>query len=124
MKILVDMNLSPGWVAALSGAGHEAVHWRTVGDRRATDPEIIAYAQEHGFVVLTQDLDFGDLLAAGGGQGPSVVQIRAADLRVEVLKDQVLAGLRAASEALARGALVSIDIRRARVRMLPLRPAG
>jgi len=31
MKLLVDMNLSPRWVAVLEGAGFVAAHWSTLG---------------------------------------------------------------------------------------------
>ena len=37
MKILVDMNLSPGWVDFLIEAGIEAVHWSKVGASDAND---------------------------------------------------------------------------------------
>lgn len=63
MKILIDMNLSPRWVAFLTQAGWEAVHWSTVGDPRATDQSLMAYAREQGYVLFTHDLDFGILLA-------------------------------------------------------------
>jgi predicted nuclease of predicted toxin-antitoxin system len=42
MKLLVDMNLSLDWVPVLQGHGHDAVHWSTVGDIRATDEAIMA----------------------------------------------------------------------------------
>ncbi|MEH2244110.1 DUF5615 family PIN-like protein [Nostoc sp.] len=32
MKILLDINLSPEWVAVLENAGFEAVHWSTIGN--------------------------------------------------------------------------------------------
>jgi hypothetical protein len=31
MRLLVDMNLSPDWVAVLKRAGWDAVHWSMVG---------------------------------------------------------------------------------------------
>jgi predicted nuclease of predicted toxin-antitoxin system len=37
MKILIDMNLSPLWVDALTEAGIESVHWSTIGDPAAID---------------------------------------------------------------------------------------
>ncbi|MDR1989612.1 MAG: DUF5615 family PIN-like protein [Acidobacteriaceae bacterium] len=40
MTILVDMNLSPAWVAALNDAGIEASHWSAVGAATATDADI------------------------------------------------------------------------------------
>ncbi len=76
MKLLVDMNLSPRWIAHLVESGWEAVHWSTVGKGNASDSEIMAYAAENDCIVLTHDLDFSAILAATHGQKPSVVQIR------------------------------------------------
>ena len=121
MKLLIDVNLSQRWVAALAAVGYEAVHWRKVGLATALDAEIMAYARAHGLVVMTCDLDFGVLLALTGGTAPSVVQVRAANTRLEVIFGQVVDGLQSSKEALEAGALVSIDLLRARVRMLPLR---
>ena len=45
MRLLVDMNLSPEWVAVLNRAGWEAIHWSTVGNPRAEDEEIMAWAR-------------------------------------------------------------------------------
>jgi predicted nuclease of predicted toxin-antitoxin system len=53
MKLLIDMNLSPERVPALSAAGIEAIHWLTVGDPRAPDRTIFAWAKENRFVVFT-----------------------------------------------------------------------
>ncbi|MDR1286007.1 MAG: DUF5615 family PIN-like protein [Treponema sp.] len=59
-----------------SGNGIEAVHWSCIGPPDAPDTGIMAYAQAHGFVVLTNDLDFGFILAISRGKKPSVIQIR------------------------------------------------
>ncbi len=85
MKLLVDMNLSPSWVERLVAHGFEAVHWSTVGAATAPDVEILAWANEHHFVVITNDLDFSAILAAGAVDGPSVVQIRSQDLLSDVV---------------------------------------
>jgi predicted nuclease of predicted toxin-antitoxin system len=50
MKLLIDMNLSPRWIAFLANAGWEAVHWSTVGRFDAKDSEIMTYAGENGYV--------------------------------------------------------------------------
>ena len=76
MKILLDMNLSPEWVSFLEQAGFACVHWSTVGDPRAPDWELLAWARERGYVLFTHDLDFGALLAATRDRGPSVIQVR------------------------------------------------
>src|SRR4029079_7300403 len=75
-NVLIDMNLSPQWCQILRAHGHEARHWSQIGDIRAPDEVIMAWARANGFVVLTSDLDFGDLLALTRMAGPSVAQLR------------------------------------------------
>jgi predicted nuclease of predicted toxin-antitoxin system len=81
----------------------------------------LQWATEHGFVVLTSDLDFGAILAATGDRGPSVLQLRSDILTPSTIGPVVLAAIRQTREELASGALVSIDAVRARLRVLPLR---
>jgi predicted nuclease of predicted toxin-antitoxin system len=72
VKLLVDMNLSPSWVERLARHGFEAVHWSTIGAATAPDVEILTWANEHEFVLITNDLDFSGILAASAGASPSV----------------------------------------------------
>jgi len=44
------------------------LHWSAVGQATATDAAICAYAREHGYVILTNDLDFPQILAHTGVQ--------------------------------------------------------
>ena len=120
MKLLVDMNLSPQWIGLLHDAGWEAVHWSAVGKFNAPDSEVMAYAAQHDYVVLTHDLDFSAILAATHGEKPSVVQIRTEDVSPQVIGSQVTAALRHMEPELQAGALLTIDRRRTRVRLLPL----
>lgn len=121
MKLLVDMNLSPSWVERLVRHGFEAVHWSTIGAATASDVEILTWANEHHFAVITNDLDFSAILAAGAVNGPSVVQIRSQDLLSDVVVSIVAKALDAHREDIERGALLSIDEAGTRVRVLPLR---
>lgn len=122
MALLVDMNLSPRWIPVLLAEGFAAEHWSDLGPAEAPDTDLMAHARARGLVVLTHDLDFGTILAATGGDGPSVVQIRAADVRPEAIAGQVIAALRQFAADLAGGALLTVDTSRTRVRLLPLRP--
>ena len=121
MKLLVDMNLSPSWVERLAGHGFEAVHWSTIGAATAPDVEILTWANEHHFVVITNDLDFSAILAASAGAAPTVVQIRTQDLLSDGAVRIVANALEAHREDIQRGALLSIDEAGTRVRLLPLR---
>lgn len=120
LKLLVDMNLSPDWIPALRKHGWEAVHWSTVGVPRASDKDIMEWATAHRYVVFTHDLDFGTMLALSHEAGPSVLQIRTADTLPDHLEGAVVAALNQHAADLSAGALVVVDERRNRARVLPL----
>jgi len=121
MKLVVDVNLPPKWVVFLGARGIEAVHWSQVGDLRATDAAIMAWARDGGYVVLTSDLDFSALLATSSATGPSVIQVRTQDVLPGSLGPQVVRVLLEQRDALESGAIVTIDEIAARVRILPIR---
>jgi predicted nuclease of predicted toxin-antitoxin system len=121
VKLLVDMNLSLSWIERLARHGFEAVHWSSIGAVTAPDSEILKWANEHEFVLITNDLDFSAILAAGAVTGPSVIQLRTQDLLSDAAVSIVVNALEAHREAIERGALLSIDEAGRRVRMLPLR---
>jgi len=87
MKLLIDMNLSPRWLGVLEASGFEALHWSDVGPLDAPDTEIMRFARNGDFVVLTHDLDFSAILAVTNGAKPSVVQLRADDVSPEFAAD-------------------------------------
>lgn len=121
MKLLVDMNLTPRWVPIPCGAGHEAIHWSQVGEVTAGDRTIMAWAREHRFVVLTNDLDFPQILAFTRESGPSIVLLRGEPLTPESRGEALLATLSACEQDLAPGAIATIAWDdRVRVRVLPL----
>src|SRR5215470_14472912 len=121
MKVLVDMNLSPEWARFLADAGFEAVHWSRVGSKSATDNELMQWAVENDYIVLTSDLDFGAILAATHGIKPSVVQVRGDLLSPRAVGSAVVRAIHQAHQELLDGALISIDAAHARLRILPLK---
>ena len=120
LSIVIDMNLSPDWVAFLTAHHWPAIHWSVIGDPRATDAEIMAWAVANHRVVFTHDLDFGTLLALSHASGPSVLQVRTLNVLPDHLGQMVLAALKQHEPDLASGALVVVDEVRCRVRILPL----
>jgi predicted nuclease of predicted toxin-antitoxin system len=121
VRILIDMNLSPVWVQTFEARGIEAAHWSDIGAHDATDAEIMRHAREQGFVVFTLDLDFTAALAHSRAIGPSIVQLRTQDVLPDTTSPLVLRALRQFEDELAIGALVTIDVARSRVRLLPLK---
>jgi predicted nuclease of predicted toxin-antitoxin system len=120
MNIVVDMNLAPEISDLLTKYGWRAVHWSSVGNPRATDAELMNWALDNGYVVLTHDLDFGTILALTRAKGPSVIQLLTQDVSPSRLVPLLLPIFVANQTALEAGALVVVDEVRSRVRMLPL----
>jgi predicted nuclease of predicted toxin-antitoxin system len=71
-------------------------------------------------VLFTHDLDFGTALALTHAGGPSVLQVRGRDVLPEDMGAAVVAALRQHDAAFAAGALVVVDAKKLRVRLLPL----
>lgn len=82
---------------------------------------IFDYAQAQQAVILTQDLDFTRIAALRGSRLPSIIQLRADCPIPAILGKSVLSVLTAHAPALRKGALVSLDMDRHRIRLLPLR---
>jgi predicted nuclease of predicted toxin-antitoxin system len=122
MKLVVDMNLSPKWVPLFGNAGWQAIHWSGVGPARTIDPDILAWAKANGYVVFTQDLDFGGHLMVSQAVAPSVVLLRCQDTRPAAIGTRVIGVLRQFEGLLQAGALLVIEDQRVRLRPLPLTP--
>jgi predicted nuclease of predicted toxin-antitoxin system len=67
------------------------------------------------------NLDFGAILAVTHGNKPSVVQIRSEDVNPDIIGKQVLAALQQMAVDLEQGSLLTVNPKRIRVRVLPLR---
>ncbi|MBU4286823.1 MAG: DUF5615 family PIN-like protein, partial [Proteobacteria bacterium] len=91
-----------------------------IGRPDAPDSEIMAYARSNGYVVFTHDLDFGAILAATKADCPSVIQIRTQDVTPEHLGPLVVSALNQFEKHLEDGAIVTIDQKKLRARILPL----
>jgi predicted nuclease of predicted toxin-antitoxin system len=91
------------------------------GIRPPSDTEICAFAREHEYVVLTNDLDFPQILAHTRQSGPSVVLLRGEPLTPEVRGSALLQALQNCASELGQGAIVSLDWSGPpRARVLPL----
>ena len=82
--------------------------------------EILAKARAEERVLLTHDLDFGELLAASGGELPSVIIFRLKDMRAENVNFHLFSILEKQSAALEKGVVCSVSERKVRIRTLPL----
>lgn len=114
------MNLSPLWVEWLTQEGISAVHWSALGACNATDEFIFEYARVHQYLVLTQDLDFSQILFSTMENGPSVVLLRIRDEFNQEVQKRITAIIHSCIKELKQGALLVIDHKKARLRLLSL----
>lgn len=121
MRLLVDANLSHRVAELLRDAHHDAVHVRDVGLRHASDAEILEAAVAQDRIIVSEDTDFGALLAHRAQTRPSFVLLRS----VEPLTPQqqallLTANLPSVEKELDEGAIAVLDRRRLRIRPLPI----
>ncbi len=120
MRFLADMGISPRTVAHLRAEGHDVVHLADEGLHRLPDPWIVSKARQEDRIILTVDLDFGDLLALAGESRPSAIIFRlarAVPTAINAALDDCLARF---EQELLRGAVLSVAEATIRVRPLPI----
>jgi len=120
MRFLADAGISPKTVEFLSQLGHEAIHVRTLGLERAADVVLVERARADGSVLITFDLDFGDILALGVFDKPSAIILRLADERADSVNQRLTVVLEERVADLQLGALILVEDSRYRVRKLPI----
>lgn len=119
MRFLADAGISPRTVEFLKQLGHEAEHVRTLGMQRASDLDIVEHAQADRSVVVTFDLDFGEILALGVLDRPSVIILRLQDERATFVNDRLVSVLEDRQADLEAGALVLVEDDRYRSPIAP-----
>lgn len=120
LKFIADVHISPLAVNALQNKGYDIVRITDKLPSTSSDTEIVQLAHQEQAVIITQDLDFSAIIAKSGFSGPSVISLRVADAKPDIIT-RILTSVRPLIEdELAEGAIVSIDEREYRVRKLPL----
>ncbi len=122
MRFLVDESLQRHVADLLIHNGHNAVHVSDIGLRGAPDETVLAAAGEDSRILITADTDFGTLLALSGAAQPSVILLRRPGRGSAERAQIVLTVVDLVSEALHRGAVITVETTRVRVRELPIEP--
>lgn len=120
LRFVADMHISPVTIRELKARGLDVIRVSDVLDCRAPDSQILAFARDHGRIVVTQDLDFSFLLAIGGRTGPSLITLRLEDARPSTITRRVLEVVAALGQELSEGIAVSVDETSVRYRLLPI----
>ena len=121
MKFLADMGISPGVVAFLADEGHDAIHLHEQGLDRLPDSEILTKARNEARILLTHDLDFGELVAASGDRLPSVVIFRLRNMQPDQVNQYLRSVITEYRDSLEGGVIVSVNEGQIRSRVLPIK---
>lgn len=123
MRLLIDQNLATRVAVLLRDAGHDAVHVSERGMSRADDDQVLALAVAEERVLVSEDTDFGALLARSRSPLPSLVLLRSADrLTTQARAELLIATIGRVEAELGTGAIVVVGRSRVRIRPLPLKP--
>jgi len=120
MRFLADMGVSMRVVEWLRSSGHDAVHLRNEGLQNLPNGEIFRKAIREQRIVLTFDLDFGEIVAGSGGGSISVILFRLRNTRADFVVQRLKSVLEQSTEELAQGAVVLVEDGRHRVRRMPI----
>ena len=116
-----NMGISPRTIEYLRAHHHDAVHLHEQGLDTLPDAVILEKARVEGAILLTCDLDFGELAIASQNALPSVIIFRLKPpMRADKVNRYLERVLQEHAEDLEHGAVISVSEGQIRVRHLPL----
>ena len=119
MRFLADMGVDIRVVEWLRTHGHDAKHLRVEGLHRMANGDIFTKAMDEDRIIMTFDLDSGEILALSKGRKARGVLFRLHNTRTSHLIRRSSAALEDTASALEEGAVVVVEESRHRVRTLP-----
>lgn len=123
MRFLADMGVDITVVDWLRSQGHEAIHLREERLHRLPDKDVFTKAIAERRIIITFDLDFGEILALSGNATVSVILFRLHDTRTQNVICRLNDVLTVDGESLVKGAVIVVEDARHRVRDLPINPS-
>ena len=120
MRFLADMGAAIRIVEWLRQQGHETTDLREENLQRMPDLDIFGKAAAESRILLTFDLDFGEIVALSGEKNVSVVLFRLHNTRTPHVIERLKIALQETAQILRSGAIVVVEETRLRVRRLPL----
>ena len=114
------MNVSPKVAEGLRTHGHDAVHLREESLGRLGDAAVFRKAAAENRIVVTFDLDFGEVLALSQERWTSVILLRLRATAADTMVGRVVAAIDRTGPTLEAGATVIVEDRRIRTRRYPM----
>lgn len=84
-SLLLDHNLSPKLVNRLADLYPDSTHVHLIGLERADDRTVWEYARHHGYIIVTKDADYSELLPLYGFP-PKIIWIRRGNCSTQAIE--------------------------------------
>jgi predicted nuclease of predicted toxin-antitoxin system len=120
MRFLADMCVDVRVVDWLRKKGYDATHLRDQGLHRMPNGDIFEKAVREDRIVITFDLDFGEIAALTAGRKASVILFRLKNTRTSHVIERLSAVIEGFAAALEKGAIITSEETRYRVRYFPV----
>ena len=120
MKILADMHISPATVHFLQTLGYDTVRVNEIMSSNSSDRKIVEQAKKEKRVIITQDLDFSEIISLSGEKSPSLISLRLSSSRIEFVNKRLEKILPMIESDIAKGSIVVVEDNRIRLRHLPI----
>jgi len=114
------MGISQKVVGWLRLQGHDAVHLRDENLQRLPNGKIFQKALLENRIILTVDLDFGEIAALSGDDRSCVIVFRLRNTRPDHVIFRLASILPLAADELHQGAVFVVEESRCRIRRLPV----
>ena len=120
MRFLADMGVGGRVVQWLRNHGHDVTHLTDEGLQRLPNGKIFDKGVAENRVILTFDLDFGEIAALAKGRRASIVVFRLRNTCSEHVIRRLSVVLEESMAALEQPAVVVVEESRHRIRYLPI----
>jgi predicted nuclease of predicted toxin-antitoxin system len=120
VRFLADMCVDVRIVKWLLQKGHDATHLRDQGLHRMPNGEIFEKAIREDRIVITFDLDFGEIAALTESRRASVILFRLKNTRTLHVIERLSSVVERFADALNRGSILTVEDTRCRVRHFPI----
>jgi len=121
LRFLLDMGISYQVAQWLNSIGHDAIHLSNEGQHTLDDDLIIDKAISENRIILTADMDFGQILAFTKSSLVSVIQFRLFDLSPDNLISKLnIVFDNFTGEMTADPVIITIQQNKMRIKKLPL----
>lgn len=120
LRFLADMGIGRRVVRWLEAEGHDATHLAAEGLQRLPDRDVLDKCIGEGRILLTFDLDFGELVGLSRGRPARAIVFRLRNAKPDRVIERLQTVLVDCGPALDSGVIVLVEESRHRIRRLPV----